>query len=232
MYDFHSHILPEIDDGSRSIVESLDMLRESFRQGITHIAATPHFYADHTSPDVFLEKRRLSWNSIEPYLESDMPRIKLGAEVHYYEGLCCMDNLHRLCIEETKLLLLEMPLSTWSTRLIGTLIGLNGTQSIQILLAHFERYLPYQPRATWEILRQNGILLQANAEFFIKRQTRRAAIKAMQNNEIYLLGSDCHNMKTRKPNLGEATEIIKMKMCGDVLDTLNSHGWEAFNEVD
>ena len=232
MYDFHSHILPNLDDGSRCVDESLNMLRDSFRQGVTNIVATPHFYADHTIPDDFLEKRYLSWKELEPYLESDMPQIKLGAEVHYYEGLCCMDNLQKLCIENTNLLLLEMPLFAWSTRMLDILADLNGKQGVRILLAHFERYLPYQQKSAWDNLHQNGILLQANAEYFTRRLTQRAAIKALKNGEIYLLGSDCHNMNTRKPNMDEAANIIKRKLGDGVLDRLNYHGWVAFHEMD
>lgn len=43
--DFHSHILPGIDDGSASLEESIAMLRMEAEQGITHVIATPHFYA-------------------------------------------------------------------------------------------------------------------------------------------------------------------------------------------
>ncbi|MDD3228645.1 MAG: hypothetical protein PHE09_05435, partial [Oscillospiraceae bacterium] len=81
-------------------------------------------------------------------------------------------------------------------------------------------------------LHQHGILLQANAEYFTRRLTQRAAIKALKNGEIYLLGSDCHNMNARKPNMGDAADIIKRKLGDCVLGGLNCHGWEAFNEMD
>ena len=45
MLDIHSHILPKMDDGSSSVEESLKLLRTSAEQGITEIAATPHFLA-------------------------------------------------------------------------------------------------------------------------------------------------------------------------------------------
>lgn len=49
--DFHSHVLPEIDDGSKSAEESLQMLKASSGQGITHMAATPRFDPSETSPE-------------------------------------------------------------------------------------------------------------------------------------------------------------------------------------
>lgn len=232
MYDFHSHILPNMDDGSRSVMESLEMLRESARQGVTHLAATPHFYPDCSSPDEFLEKRRLSWDKLAPCLEDGMPQIKLGAEVYYYEGICHLDNILSLCMEGTGLLLVEMPFARWNTRMLNVLDKLNGKRGIQVLLAHFERYLAYQPKDTWDVLRQRGILIQSNAEFIVDRRTRHMAMKMLKNGDIHLLGSDCHNMVTRKPDLGSAADIIASKLGGGALEALNVRGSELFDEMD
>ena len=54
--DFHSHILPGVDDGSQSVQESLAMLKMEAEQGIQHVIATPHFYPKHDSPEHFLER--------------------------------------------------------------------------------------------------------------------------------------------------------------------------------
>ncbi len=232
MYDLHSHILPNVDDGSRDVAESLTMLRESTRQGVTHLAATPHFYPDRTNPEEFLEKRRLSWEKLAPHLDSGMPQIKLGAEVHYFEGICLFNNILPLCLEGTNLLLLEMPLTPWSSRMLGVLTELNGRHDIRVLLAHFERYLVYQPTKMWDALLRNGIRLQADAGFFLERSTRHTALKMLKNGSIYILGSDCHNMSERKPNLGDAAEVIAAKLGGDALELLNMRGRELFDEMD
>ena len=55
--DFHSHILPGIDDGSRNVEESIALLRKEAEQGITHVIATPHFYPQHDTPERFLKRR-------------------------------------------------------------------------------------------------------------------------------------------------------------------------------
>ena len=57
MIDLHTHVLPGMDDGSRSPEESARMLRELAAQGVTLAAATPHFYAGENSPDRFLRRR-------------------------------------------------------------------------------------------------------------------------------------------------------------------------------
>ena len=46
MIDFHSHILPGVDDGPQNMEDSLSMLRSSFLQGVDLVVSTSHFYAN------------------------------------------------------------------------------------------------------------------------------------------------------------------------------------------
>ncbi len=87
MFDIHSHFLPKLDDGSKSVEESVTMLKESYRQGVTDIAATPHFYPSVHNPKQWFVARDHSVRRLIPYLTEDMPDIWLGAEVHYYDGI-------------------------------------------------------------------------------------------------------------------------------------------------
>ncbi|MCD8010975.1 MAG: hypothetical protein LUF34_09435 [Lachnospiraceae bacterium] len=98
MIDFHSHILPGLDDGSSSIEESIEMLRLSARKGVKTMVATPHFYAQKEAPEHFLERRRQSWARLAPRLPEEAPEIYLGAEVYYYTRISNTENLSRLCI--------------------------------------------------------------------------------------------------------------------------------------
>jgi len=59
MIDFHSHILPKLDDGSSSSDESCKLLRCLATQGVESVVATPHFYADNESVERFLARRNL-----------------------------------------------------------------------------------------------------------------------------------------------------------------------------
>ena len=72
--DFHSHILPGIDDGSTSVEESIALLRMEAEQGVEHVVATPHFYPNYQSPEEFLQKRADA-------------ELKLRREMEKYEGL-------------------------------------------------------------------------------------------------------------------------------------------------
>ena len=96
--DFHSHILPGVDDGSRSVEESLEMLRAEARQGIGTVVATPHFYANHDTPERFLRRRAAAWEMLQTAMaqEAGLPEVIPGAEVYYFSGISDSDQLHRL----------------------------------------------------------------------------------------------------------------------------------------
>ena len=86
MIDFHTHLLPEIDDGSHSLAETIEMATEEKRQGMCHIIATPHFYANRNSLDAFLAKRETRYQQTVAELvkKPQYPEIVLGAEVYYF----------------------------------------------------------------------------------------------------------------------------------------------------
>ena len=54
--DFHSHVVPGVDDGSKNTEMSLEMLRRMRRQGTDLVVATPHYYVGRTAPEEYLEK--------------------------------------------------------------------------------------------------------------------------------------------------------------------------------
>lgn len=220
MVDFHSHILPKIDDGSKSVEESISMLSELSNQGVTTVVATPHFYADRTSIDEFLEKRARSFEELKSALSDTAPRILCGAEVSYSLGISRIEGLERLCIEGTNVLLLEMYMSKWSEYTIKELedITLSG---ITLVIAHMERYIDYQSKKTIRRLYEAGILMQCNASFFIRLLTRRKALSAFKNGEIHLIGSDCHNLSSRAPRIGTAFKLIEKKLGANALQKHN-----------
>lgn len=200
MIDLHTHILPEIDDGSRSVLESISLLEKEGRQGVDTVFLTPHFYAEENNPVSFLKKRYRAWRKLELYLFPGMPAVRLGAEVQYFEGICAVEDIRHLRIVGTDYLLLEMPFSRWSDRMIADVIALGERYELRVILAHIERYLPKQQSEIWKMLRANGVLMQSNVSFFTERKTRKQALAMLERGEIHFLGSDCHNMQSRRPN--------------------------------
>ncbi len=209
MIDFHAHLLPGMDDGSKNILESTKMLEAALAQGVNTIVATPHFYPWQEKPQDFLERRALALEALEGKAE----KIRPGAEVAYYDGIDYSKDIEQLNILGTELILIEMPMTIWSRRMIDTLHNLEHRTGLRVVLAHLDRYLKLQKSTEQIGYLCEHFLIQINADYFINRGTQRKALKLLKAGMIDFIGSDCHNLTTRPPNLGEAYQTIEKK-CG------------------
>jgi len=226
MIDFHSHILPKMDDGSHNADESKQMLEMLFQQGIDTVVATPHFHANVESVSEFLKRREAAYEVLMRESNEELPKILLGAEVRYYQGISRMEELKHLSIGNSKLLLLEMPMSKWSEYNIKELEELSCVRDITLVLAHIDRYLNLQKSSVWQRLYESGILMQVNADFFTGFFNKRKALDMLCEGKIHFIGSDCHNLTSRPPNMDKAIKIIKNKLSDDFLNQMNQYGAE------
>ena len=215
MTDFHSHILPEVDDGSQSVDESILMINALAEQGIDRIVATPHFYANDESVSEFLVRRQKAYNELMNAGLPGKPTIIQGAEVRYYDGIRRLSDLKSLCVQGTKLLLLEMPFTKWTEYTLRELLDISSNGKVTLVLAHIDRYLKIQKPDVWYRLADNGILMQLNSSYINDFFTRHKAIKLLKKGIINFLGSDCHNMNDRAPNIGKALSIAEKKLGKD-----------------
>lgn len=228
--DLHSHFLPGIDDGSHSAEESLRMLRESARQHVGVMIATPHFYANQNSPERFLRHRAAAFEQLLQAQELakeqvEWPAIFCGAEVAYFTGMSNCEALPQLCIEGTNILLLEMPFCRWSNTVMQDVYSIRRQFGIQLVIAHIERYIDEQPAGTLDEMLNEGILIQANAESFLHWMGRGRALRRVQEKKIHFISTDCHNMTTRPPDMAQAMAVIEKK-CGEAaVQTLRSNAW-------
>lgn len=214
MIDFHSHILPKIDDGSHSVQESVEMIHRESEQAIKCIVATPHFYASKDSIEPFLERRKSSLQQLQEALQDDecAPRLYIGAEVAYFSGMGKADLLHHLCIEGTSVLLLEMPFCQWDTEILKDVERIVEKQKLTVMLAHIERYVEFQKkRETWNEIFQMPLYSQMNAGCFLNWKKRRMAFRLLKEIPDIVLGSDCHNLSQRPPNLLEGRTVIRQR---------------------
>ena len=161
--------------------------------------------------------------------EQKLPTVLLGAEVMYFSGISRVSELSALTLGKTNLLLIEMPLGTWSEYSVQELINICSSGEFTVLLAHVERYFQYQSADVWNRLLENGILMQANASFFADTKTRRRAVRMLKRGEIHLLGSDCHNLSSRRPQMDEALSLIEKKLGKDFVFYMDSFGKRFLN---
>ncbi len=213
--DFHSHILPGIDDGSKSPEESIAMLRVAAEQGIRRMIATPHFYPQYDTPASFLEKRDAAAVRLREAMAQhrDLPQVDLGAEVYFFYGISESESLPQLTICKKRCILIEMPFMSWTDEMYRELETIYTQRGITPIIAHIDRYVrPWNTHGILRCLAQLPVLVQANGDFFLDKGTASMAMRMLQADQIHLLGSDCHNMSTRKPSLGPAIAQIRRKL--------------------
>lgn len=203
--DYHSHILPNIDDGSDGVETSLKMIKVMKRQGIGTIAATPHFYAHRTALEIFLEKRSRAYEKLmaESPVVSD---IHIGAEVAIEKGISELKGLEKLCISGTRLILLEPPFSNYSDWIVEEIDDIVNSRRLLPIIAHVNRYMGLYSKSELSGLLSVDAVFQINAEAFESFGTRRFANKLIDSGRDFVFGSDAHNMGDRKPNFDLITK--------------------------
>lgn len=216
MFDFHTHILPNIDDGSGSAEKSIDMLYELRRQKIQTVIATPHFDIKNIDVKTFMQRRELSFQELSEYINnhSELPEIILGAEVTFYSGFFyMMERLDELCIGKTKYILVELPLLELNEDILRGLENMIISRGLIPIIAHIDRYLKFENNMkNIRALLDMGAIIQMNADYVNNIFTRRRAMKLIKKGNVQVLGSDCHNMGLRKPNIGLAYHLIESKL--------------------
>jgi len=217
--DYHSHILPGIDDGSKNSGESLKMLETLASQGIERSIATPHFYAHkEKSVESFLEKRSKAFSEISG---GSLPvkEIRLGAEVSIETGISEYSGIEKLAIEGTRLILLEPPYFRYIKTLPDEIYNISYDYKLKPVIAHIHRYADmYQKSEIEEILRLD-VIFQINNEAFKSYTEKKLVRTLIKGGYPIIFGSDCHNMSSRIPNFDIL--LKKEKKLGYLIDKSN-----------
>lgn len=203
MIDLHSHILPGVDDGSKDAEMSAALLKMLAEQGVTTVVATPHFYADKDNPEEFHRRRA---EGLAQLPETPL-QVLAGAEVAYFDSMSHSDALKSLCIGDTKLLLVEMPFGTWTERFVQEVCEIATGQGLQPVLAHVDRYRS-QFMKYYNRFLEYDVLFQFNTDAFLDWRNRRWALAQFDRGLVHFLGSDCHNLTTRLPQMDKAAQVI------------------------
>jgi protein-tyrosine phosphatase len=212
--DVHSHLLPGIDDGCKTVEESLECARALVGGGYTHAFCTPHIWPTYRGISRLSVPR---WcKALQAQLSaSDIPLTLLpGGEMNLYLGV------ERTPAEEIIPLALGnyMLVDMWAEKLpafFEPAIRWLQSLGLTVILAHPERMraVQDQPKVIDEI-RAMGVLLQGNLQCFSDKPealTRRCAERFLSDGKYFLLGSDSHNpgsMDVRVNGLKRAIELV------------------------
>lgn len=220
MIDLHSHILPELDDGSQSLQESIAMARMAVDSGITAMAATPHCDHDRTR-DVYE-----AWQLLQEALrENEIPlKLVLGMEIFGTEDTARL-------LTEGKLFTLNgsrYPLMEFSfqsdgreeTRILRSVCR----AGFRPIVAHPERYayIRQNPQLLnrWHRM---GCLLQVNRGSLLGRFGRhpqRMAFELVERGFAAVVASDAHSPAVRTPWMQDIREMLKREVSEQCAKTL------------
>lgn len=185
--DFHAHILPGLDHGSRSSRVTSEQLELAKQSGVNKIVATSHFYPHSENPEKFLARRKSSYEKLLSILNEDSPEVLLGAEVLICDNIEEMPHLDELCLEGTKILLLELPFTEIAKSHVSSVKSL-VKQGYHVVLAHADRY----SKDDIERFIKVGAKLQLNADSLDKFFLKKHMISWIDRGVVVAIGSDIH----------------------------------------
>lgn len=208
IYDFHSHVLFGIDDGAKDEPTSVQMLKKSAEQGVDTVLLTSHCYPMN-SEDInrYIKRRDDIYRKLCEIPE--IPKLIRGCEVHLTQALTSFPDIHKLCIEGTDYMLLEMPNSLWTDRTIDNVYKLNLI-GITPVIAHDERNMN-QKAEFRNALYDLDVLIQINAPSLFMVSYTKEIDKMMKRGLVHVIGTDMHNLKSRKPCMDKAKKKIERR---------------------
>ncbi|BCJ99667.1 tyrosine-protein phosphatase [Anaerocolumna chitinilytica] len=228
MTDMHTHILPGIDDGASTEEEAILLTEYLHHQKVTTAVCTPHFYPMEMALEEFIRKRT---EAMERVSHSKI-RLVPASETYLHRFLFFHNDLSPLCIENTNYLLVEFPdMKVWTDTLMEELDKLIGYYNIIPIIAHIDRYKPLlRNKKLLRKLKNMGCLLQMNTTAVLKADTKRKALKLIEDGYVDVLGSDCHNISYRPPVIAEARRIIVEKSGDAIWDRLMYNADKIINQ--
>ncbi|MDO4634843.1 MAG: capsular polysaccharide biosynthesis protein Cps4B [Streptococcus sp.] len=218
MIDIHSHIIFDVDDGPKTLEESLELISESYRQGVRGIVSTSH-----RRKGMFETPESKIYDHFCVLKEEALakfPDLQLyyGAELYYTSDI--VDKLAEKVIptmNQTQFALIEFSMNT-SWKEIYSAVNKIIMQGITPIIAHIERYNVLENNySRVEELINMGCYTQINSSHVLKvklfgdreKLFKKRAHYFLEKNLVHCISSDMHNLDTRPPYMKEAYNLVK-----------------------
>ncbi len=220
--DFHSHILHGIDDGAKTIEESLEMLAILENSGVQNLVLSPHFYCGNTDMEKLLEKREIAFEQLKEEYKGEIS-LKLGAEVGVNVKYNKFSSLKKLAIDGGKYILLELPFQKDWSHLGDWMIELIEETDLIPIIAHVEYYeqVLAKPQIVSDFI-DMGCKIQVNATSFSDTGLQNLVFKLLETGHVQCIGSDAHNLERRPPKIGECSKKIESVLGREAIDKINN----------
>ena len=215
MIDIHNHILPNVDDGSKSLDMSINMMKHAFNQGVTEVVNTTHFqHPLFLNIDNSIERIESIKNDLQKKLyENDIfIKIHLGYEVYYFENLLKIVKQPLVTMGNGKYILIEFTPHNIPSSQKQTLFDLKMS-GVTPIIAHPERYKAVQNNFNliydWI---NSGCLIQIDCGSLLGLMGKRAketSLSIVKEKCCHILASDAHNDSNRNFCIKDAHNIVK-----------------------
>lgn len=224
MIDIHCHILPEVDDGSRSLKESIEMALIAKEQGIKKIVNTSHYHPDFRyKKGAELLKELNDFNNVLKENRIDI-EVVIGNEIYYTKDLIKqIDDLDFYTLNNSRYILIELPPTNFPSDLCNIVYELKEKNYVPVF-AHVERYREVQenPELIYDVINA-GAIIQINSHSILGKsgkELQRTCNTLISRNMVHVVGTDAHSSRRRTPIFLDAYKYICEKYSKEVADDL------------
>lgn len=208
--DIHSHIIWGVDDGAKDKEESIGLLKALKEQGVDKVIATPHFSEYITEFESYQKKVQERFEILKN--TEDLPELFLGYEFKYFKGCSTSEVTERMCLGNSKYLLLELPYTDIQLSALNEIENLRYNKNIIPIFAHIDRYSAYNNyKELIKFVSETDVHAQINANSVYCERNKRNAFKLLKNDLISFVGSDAHSLDFRPPNMDKFYNIVEQK---------------------
>lgn len=231
MVDIHCHILPGIDDGSKSWEMTAEMCRMAVQDGITHIVATPH------SNDTWAYNRERFAEMLGHLHDAGDGKLtfSLGCDFHFSRQNIqdAVENPRRFTIGDTQYLLIEFSDSGIPPSVTQDILSIRSSGMIPII-THPERNQPLlkKPEQVLDLVEQ-GCLVQVTANSLTGAWGKRSQTMAewlLKQGAVHVIASDAHDPVRRRPIMSEARDAVAAMVGTEAAEALVTHNPGAIVE--
>ncbi|MBP3205028.1 MAG: protein-tyrosine-phosphatase [Lachnospiraceae bacterium] len=222
--DMHSHVLPNMDDGSHSDEQSLEMLRIAYDEGTDVIYATPHNMPGKGRPSP--EQVYAAVDRLQDLADDAGIPIQILPGTEYYfreEVMDIFEEDRAVPFGDSEYVLVEFDPMAERNYIRNSLRDIRGTNYIPVL-AHIERYVKAMEDMEFvEGLQKLGVLIQVNAASVTGDNGWKAKAdtkKLLKRHLVDFIGTDAHNNSSRAPKMAKCADILYKKYGSEYAEEL------------
>lgn len=223
-FDMHCHLLPGVDDGPKKMEDAMALLRQEYDDGVRTVYLTPHYRKGMFECPA--DEIARQFDALQTQAKQVFPdlKLRLGCEIHVNMDIAEEIKSGRCpTMGDTDLVLLEFSEAADKKYILERCHNLIN-KGYEPIFAHAERCVSV--RKDLELLQRlvdMGVYIQMSAGSIIGEEGffwKQFCKKAMQRDLLHFIGSDAHNLKDRKPNIGKCAAYIEKVMGTDYRDQI------------